>query len=176
MTSFDPDALLAALPRRSIRPLPPSISLRSARARAVPISSAVGEKGEYNGFSDRERYRTADLSNWLCKVGSVDRAQTCDICRSAAEDEHAENYYDLSTWVGLCRRCHRNMLHKRNANSMRWFELLDGHELPDHHWARLISGEPFDLAALLRSRGLREPVKSDFRHPVERGAKWELPI
>lgn len=160
--SFDPDALLVALPRREVRSFGPDVVVRAVDRRSVPDGSALFEKGSYNGFSDRERYRTADLSNWLAKVGSTERPLTCDICRAPADDEHAENYYDLTTWIGLCRRCHRSALHGRFARPERWLTLLDECQLPDHHWARLVSSEPFDLAALLRSRGWREPTKADY--------------
>jgi hypothetical protein len=159
---FDPDALLAALPHRLIRPFGPEVIVRSTKRRSPPEGSALFEKGAYNGFTDRERYRTADLSNWLAKMGCMERPQTCDICGAPADDEHAEDYYDLASWIGLCRRCHRASLHGRFARAERWMSLLDSYELPDHHWSRLVSSEPFDLAALLRSRGRREQIKADY--------------
>jgi len=122
----------------------------------------LGEPGQYNGFSSRERCRIAVLSNWLCRMGSVDRPTPCDLCGGQADDEHAEDYYDIASWIGLCRRCHRNILHGRFARPARWLELLDRCEVPDTHWARLIADQPFDLAALLRSRGIIEPTKATF--------------
>jgi len=53
-------------------------------------------------------------------------------------------------------------LHKRFTNPRKWSALLDLHELPEVHWARLVASEPFDLAQLLRDRGMREPTISDF--------------
>lgn len=161
-TNFDPDALLDALPRRTISPFRAEVSVRLARRVAAPLVSALFEKGAYNGFSDRERYRTAELSKWLAEVGSAERPSACDICGGTASDEHAENYYDLTSWVGLCRRCHRTLLHGRFARRERWLALLDQYQLPDQHWSRLVSSEPFDLASLQRSRGWREPTKADF--------------
>lgn len=160
--NFDADALLAALPKRSIRPVPAALLVRPAQARAHAQTSALGQKGEYNGFSGRERSRTAGLSNWLVQVGCTERPTNCEICGAPADDEHAENYYDLASWIGLCRRCHRTLLHGRFLRAGRWRELLDRHELLPGHWARFVCDEPFDLAALLRERGLREPVKRDF--------------
>lgn len=162
MTRFDPDALLAALPNRSIRSFSPEVVVRSTRRRSVPEVSALFLKGAYNGFSDRERYRTADLSNWLAKMGCTERPGRCDICSAPAEDEHAEHYYDLTSWIGLCRRCHRTTLHGRFARPERWLALLDECQVPERHWSRLVSSEPFDLAALQRARGWREPVKADY--------------
>ncbi|MFO1255013.1 MAG: hypothetical protein U1E37_05015 [Sphingomonadaceae bacterium] len=164
-SAFDPDALLAALPRRSIRQFGPDVMVRFSK-RSEPTGSALLLKGSYNGFSDRERYRTADLSNWLVKMGCTKRAAVCSICGSPAEDEHAEDYYDLTTWIGLCRRCHRTILHGRFVRPERWLSLLDEQGLPDGHWARLVASEPFDLAALLRSRGVREPIKIDFANSL----------
>lgn len=160
--SFDPDALLAALPRREVRAFGPEIAFRATERRTAPVGSAVFEPGAYNGFTDRERYRTADLSNWLAKVGSTQRPSDCDLCRAPADDEHAENYYDLTSWIGLCRRCHRSALHGRFERPAKWFTLLDASEVPEGHWARLVSLEPFDLAGLLRDRGWQEPIKADY--------------
>jgi len=53
-------------------------------------------------------------------------------------------------------------MHKRFTNAARWTALLDRNEIPDAHWARLVSPAPFDMASLLRSRGVREPTMSDF--------------
>lgn len=128
----------------------------------APDGPALLLIGSYNGFSHRERYRTADLSKWLAKVGCTERLVTCDICSASADDEHAENYYDLASWIGLCRRCHRSALHGRFARPERWLALLDQHQLPEGHWSRLVSRAPFNLAALQRSRGRREPTKADF--------------
>ena len=96
----------------------------------------LAEAGAYNGFSHRERYRTADLSNWLVKVGCTKRPDVCDLCKAPAQDEHAENYYDLTSWIGLCQRCHRSALHGRFKRSEKWFALLDAHEVPANHWSR----------------------------------------
>ena len=162
MNRFDPDALLAALPVRSVRRFGPDVTIRTIRRPAEPQGSALFAKGSYNGFSDRERYRTAAVSNWLAKIGCVERPPTCDLCGALADDEHAENYYDLSSWIGLCRRCHRASLHGRFARPQRWLTLLDDCQLPDLHWSRLVSSEPFDLAALQRARGCQEPIKADY--------------
>ena len=159
---FDADALLAALPKTSIRSLGEGLAVRSGTMRAPPQASALGETGEYNGFSGRKGSRTAGLSNWLTAVGCTEGPRTCDCCSAPADDKHAENYYDLGSWIGLCRRCHRSLLHGRFLRPGRWRELLNRHEVPAGHRAGLVSDEPFDLAALLRSRGSREPVRRDF--------------
>ncbi len=162
MIHFDPDALLAALPRRPIRRFGPEIVVRSNGQRLAPADSALFDKGAYNGFSDRERYRLADLSSCLLKIGCTERPGICDICGASAVDEHAEDYYDLTSWIGLCRRCHRTALHNRYTRPERSAALLDQCEVPDRHWARLVPSEPFDMAALFRSRGRREPMKADY--------------
>ena len=160
--SFDPDALLAAMPKREIRPIPEGVRIPKTRSRAVPTESAMGEPEEYNGFSKRERYRIADLSVWLAKVGATDRPTICDICGGEARDEHAENYYDLSAWVGLCIPCHRNALHKRFDKPSKWLELLDNYQLPNMHWTRLLSLKPFDMAAHIRKKSVYEPTRQNF--------------
>ena len=165
-SKFDPDALLAALPKRTISPFSIDIVFRSTGRKVTPEGSELLEDGAYNGFTHRERYRTADLSKWLTKVGSTQRPALCDICNAPADDEHAEDYYDLTTWIGMCRRCHRSALHGRFKRPSKWFALLDEHEVLAHHWARLVSLEPFDLAKLLRQRGAQEPIKADYAPDV----------
>lgn len=157
---FDPDALLASLPHRTITPI------RGIRRRTSaiepPTRSALGEKGEYNGFTGRERNRTAELSKRLIGLGATIRHSTCDLCGRPADHEHAENYYDLTSWIGMCKTCHVHALHGRFSRPQKWAALLDACEAPDTHWSRLVAPEPFDLAELLRSRGLREPTLTDF--------------
>ena len=157
---FDPDALLGSLPLREIK------QVGGVRPRAPQISevlgSSLGQAGEYNGFTKSERNRTARLSGRLVQLGATTRPSICDICGSGADDEHAENYYDLSRWIGLCKPCHRHALHNRFKRPLTWATLLDRYELPDEHWTRRLPMEPFDLAQLLRDRGAREPKLFDF--------------
>ncbi|MEO6092876.1 MAG: hypothetical protein ABIT04_11455 [Novosphingobium sp.] len=159
---FDPDALLAALPKREIKPLPAGIRVSPSKLREVRSGSVLGDEGEYNGFTSKERSRTAAVSNWLAAVGATERPPVCDICGRPGKHEHAENYYDLCSWVGICVRCHTNLLHKRLANDGRWQSWLGTCELPCDHWSRLVSPQPFDLAGLLRARGAHEPLRQDF--------------
>lgn len=157
---FDPDALLAALPHRDIEPLAGLPVRRSTIQRET--GSSLGHEGEYNGFSDRERKRTAEVSNKLIAAGATIRHANCDICGAPADHEHAEDYYDLTRWIGMCVKCHVHALHRRFTNPRKWATLLDVNEVRQNHWSRLISPEPFDLAQLLRSRGAREPTLRDF--------------
>ena len=159
---FDPEALLAAMPRREIRRLPDDFPIAASRPRTEPPVSSLGEKGEYNGFTDRERYRIADLSKWLAAAGVTARPAICEICGGGAKHEHAENYYDLTSWVGLCVGCHVNALHRRFDQPAKWRALLDRYELSEGHWTRLVATEPFDLARHVRLKGQREPMRQDF--------------
>jgi hypothetical protein len=157
---FDPDALLAALPRREIKPF---IGVRVRRSTIQrETDSSLGKNGEYNGFSGRERDRTAGVSKKLIAAGATIRHADCDICGAVADHEHAEDYYDLTRWIGMCVPCHVHTLHKRFGQPRKWAALLDQHELPNDHWSRLVSAQPFDLAQLLRDRGAREPTLFDF--------------
>lgn len=162
LAAFDPDVLLAALPRRQVRPAPQGTVFRSVATLAMPGTSTLGSSGEYNALSGAERRRAAAVSNWLCRLGSVERPTTCSICKAAADDEHAENHYDLSTWIRLCRRCHRSALHGRFVRPHNWETLVDRCEIPGWHWARVVTQQPFDMAGLLRSRSARDPRKGDF--------------
>ena len=73
---FDPDALLAALPRRQIKPLTGVNFRRSTFQRET--GSSLGQKGEYNGFTGRERTRTAEVSKKLIAAGATIRHPNCD--------------------------------------------------------------------------------------------------
>jgi hypothetical protein len=150
---FDPDLLLALLPRRVIRSLPPATQL--------PRKKSVGNLSDYNGFTGKERLRTFEIEKWLIGLGAVTPSHECDICHRPASGRHAEDYFDLSSWMGLCHSCH-SRLHKRFGNTRAWRERIEEADLPDDHWARAISREPFDLARLLRQREKCEPVHADF--------------
>jgi hypothetical protein len=150
---FDPDALLDALPRTQIALLP--------LGTVVPRRRSFGDLSDYNGFTGKERMRTFGVAKWLMEVGAMPRPQTCGICTGPADQSHAENYYDLSTWIDVCRSCH-GRLHRRFASPGRWSEHLDRCALAASHWTRLVSPEPFDLAGLLRQRGVVEPTYTSF--------------
>jgi hypothetical protein len=162
VNSFDPDRLLAALPTREITPVAASGRAIRVTVREVPLVSALGQPGEYNGFTLRERNRTASVSNWLVASNATARPPICDICGESAQHEHAENYYDLTTWIGLCVSCHVHTLHRRFTNPGKWLHLLNRHELPGNHWARLVAMAPFDLAHHVRNQGQREPSKVNY--------------
>ncbi len=162
MNAFDPDRLLAALPRREIVTVVAGVRTTRAKPRDPSFASALGQPGEYNGFTSLERNRTAALSKWLVANSATARPPVCDICGGAAQHEHAENYYDLTTWIGLCVGCHVHTLHRRFTNPKKWLALLDCQQLPDHHWARLTAMKPFDLAQYVRARGHLEPTKATY--------------
>lgn len=153
--AFDPDALLAALPRTSIALLPSTT--------VVPKRRSFGDlKTDYNGFTGKERMRTFGVAKWLMDLGAMPRPRVCGICAGPADQSHAENYYDLSGWIDFCRSCH-GRLHRRFTSPGRWSEHLGRHEIPEAHWSRRVSlDEPFDLADLLRQRGAVEPTYSSF--------------
>ncbi|HUO11162.1 MAG TPA: hypothetical protein VMU37_00245 [Caulobacteraceae bacterium] len=152
--AFGPDRLLAALPRREVGLLP--------AGTVVPRRRAFGDGMAYNGFTGKERYRTEGVAKWLADLGAMLRPQACDICRSPADHWHAENYYDLSSWIDLCRRCHVNLLHQRFVRPKAWAVHLDRHSVASDHWSRWVSTQEFDLAGLLRQRGASEPVYETF--------------
>lgn len=57
-------------------------------------------------------------------------------------------------------------LHKRFRQPGAWLGRLDRFAVDDDHWARLISPEPFDLAALLKARGSVEPTVESVLEPT----------
>jgi hypothetical protein len=132
----------------------------------VPKRRSFGDlANSYNGFTGKERMRTAGVSKWLVEVGALVRSSYCGICPSPAAETHAENYYDLSSWIDVCRGCHRS-LHSRFNSSAKWADRLDRLAVPPGHWSRLVSGEPFDLAGLVRRRGDCEPIYETFVQQV----------
>jgi len=151
--TFDADRLLSSLPHRHIAELGTSV--------VAPKVRAVGKLSDYNGFSGKERLRTFEVAKWLNKVGAMQHSGLCNLCNKTCDQQHAEDYYTLSTWIDMCRSCHTR-LHQRFRHSAQWQRYLDALNLTDGHWARMISSEPFDLALLLRTRGATEPVFENF--------------
>jgi hypothetical protein len=80
---FDPDALLAALPFREITTLV-RVRIRSSIIQRA-TGSSLGQRGEYNGFSGRERTRTAEVSKKLIAAAATIRHAKCDICGEIAD-------------------------------------------------------------------------------------------
>ncbi len=150
---FDPDALLAALPRRKIQPLLPETPL--------PRRRAVADLSDYNGFTGKERLRTFEVAKWLMRLGAMEKPSQCDLCGKDTDQQHAEDYYDLRTWMDVCRSCH-GKIHQRFRYPHKWQPFLDSLSVSSIHWVRLVSREPFDLAALLRARGVDEPSYETF--------------
>lgn len=153
MTGFDPDRLLAALPRRDIVVLPANT--------ALPKRRSVSDMMPYNGFTGKERLRPFEIWKWLAKQAAVQQGSSCNVCGRYARGQHAEDYYALESWMEICDSCHQR-LHKRFGDDRLWRARLDEAQVDACHWARLISAQPFDLATLLRSRGAREPDYADF--------------
>lgn len=152
MTSFDPDGLLALLPRRVIIPLPSDTP--------VPRPRAVSDMSAYNGFTGKERLRPFEIWKWLVRLNAVQQGDCCNICGRYSRGQHAEDYYTLVTWMDICDSCHQR-LHKRFSDDRLWLARLDEAHVPATHWSRAVSREPFDLAGLLRGRGGKEAAYSD---------------
>jgi hypothetical protein len=129
----------------------------------IPKVRAVGNLSDYNGFTGKERLRTFEVAKWLARIGAMPHSELCSICSQSCDQQHAEDYYDLTTWIDICRGCHQR-LHNRFRLSAAWHRWLDAQLLPTGHWANFMSPTPFDLAALLRSRGRSEPSFVDFQH------------
>jgi hypothetical protein len=154
MSSFDDaDRLLASLPRCRISAIP--------NGTPIPPVRAVGVLSDYNGFTGKERLRTFEVAKWLAKIGAMPHSLSCNICSAPTDQQHAEDYYDLSTWIDICRGCHTR-LHQRFRFPASWQTWLGARALPEQHWTKHLFTSPTDLAALLRSRGACEPTFQDF--------------
>jgi hypothetical protein len=148
------ERLSGALPHRRIDKLPSDTS--------VPTMPRIGSLSDYNGFTGKERLRTFEVAKWLIGCGAMDAPGDCDICGRPATGLHAENYYDLSTWIDLCHGCHVSRLHQRFARAESWSRWLDQNQLPDDHWARKVPPRPTNFATHIRSLGQSEPTFASF--------------
>lgn len=172
---FDPDALLEALPMRSLKARLPNAPPPRLNWSLLPTT--------YNGFTPMERGRTGAIAFWLQEFGCMARPDVCAICHSAATQQHAEDYYAFERWIDVCAGCH-GVLHKRFFQRSAWLNRLDRFAITADHWTRLVSPEPFDLAALLRSRGAREPPAANLaarllrpsRRPRQNYLEMGIPI
>ncbi len=153
VAAFDPQGLLDRLPRRPIARLLPSVP--------VPRVRSVGTLSDYNGFTGKERLRTFEVAKWLTRMGAMPYSGRCDLCGGNADQQHAEDYYDLTTWIDICRGCHVR-LHQRFRHSAAWTKWLDNIGYPPDCWARHIAPSPFNLAAYIRERGSVEPSFAHF--------------
>ncbi len=144
---------LAQLPRREIAPLPSHT--------AKPAIKISGKLADYNGFTREERLRTFEIAKWLLKVGAMQHSGQCSICGSAADQQHAEDYFELETWMDICRGCHGS-LHGRFRTPAAWERRLARFSLPADHWAAMLSSRPMDIAAYHRLVGRGEPTPADF--------------
>ncbi|HZC38891.1 MAG TPA: hypothetical protein VE221_09500 [Sphingomicrobium sp.] len=153
MQAFDIGTYLAALPRRDIGLLPLGTD--------APKPRANGSLQNYNGFSGKERLRTFELAKWLHRSGAMPHTGECSICGSPADQQHAEDYFDLTTWMDICRGCHVS-LHGRFATPDAWRRRVQQFHLPSSHWACALPSEEPDIAAFHRLRGRGEPTASDF--------------
>jgi len=152
--TFDPDALLAALPKRVI-------TYPQRELDAAPRLKAVSVSTEYNGFTAQERSRTSAVAAWLELDGWIAGPEVCGVRGNPAALPHAEDYYALESWIDICRGCHAR-LHMRFRWPDAWPRSLDLFEVAGGHWARLVSPRRFDLAGLLRGRGVCEPTLDMF--------------
>jgi hypothetical protein len=147
---------LNGLPRRIIPLLPSDTPL--------PKLKASGQLGNYNGFTGGERLRTFEIAKWLIKSGSLTHSGRCDICGGPADQQHAEDYFDLATWMDVCRGCHTS-LHGRLRTPVAWARRLESFSLAAAHWARELPPTELDVAGLHRSKQRGEPTAADFIAP-----------
>jgi hypothetical protein len=147
---------LDRLPRRTIQLLPSDT--------ALPKLKVSGQLRDYNGFTGEERLRTFEIAKWLIDLGALQHSGCCDICAGPADQQHAEDYFDLTTWMDICRGCHTS-LHGRLRTPAAWARRLETHSLAADHWARALSPIEVDVAGFHRSKGRGEPSATDFIAP-----------
>lgn len=153
---MDIAAYLADLPRRSIKRLP--------AGTAIPKIAASGKLTDYNGFTAQERLRTFEIAKWLIKSGAMQHSGRCSICGAPADQQHAEDYFDLETWMDICRGCHSS-LHSRFRTPAAWDRRIERFALDAGHWAKALPTCQIDVAAFHRSKGRAEPTAVEFVTP-----------
>ena len=155
-SSFQIAEFINSLPRRTI-PLLPSDTL-------PPSLKTSGRLRDYNGFTGAERLRTFEIAKWLIEGGVLQHSSRCDICKGPADQQHAEDYFDLTTWMDICKGCHTS-LHGRFRTPAAWARRLERYRIAANHWARRLPATEIDVAGFHRSNGRSEPMASDFIAP-----------
>lgn len=150
---IDAEVYLRSLPRRTIATIAADV--------LIPRAKSVGQLSDYNGFTGKERLRTFEVAKWLAAIGAMPHSGQCSICGSAADQQHAEDYFDLTTWMDICRGCHSS-LHSRFRTPAAWQRRLDKLEVPQDHWSRRLPEQQPDIAAYHRTRGVIEPTHASF--------------
>lgn len=156
--AFEIAAYLVGLPKRVIKPLPVGT--------AIPKITSSGKLTDYNGFTAQERLRTFEISKWLIKSGAMQHSGYCSICGAPADQQHAEDYFDLETWMDICRGCHSS-LHGRFRTPAAWDRRVASFALDADHWAKALPTFQIDVAAFHRSSGRPEPTAAEFVIPAD---------
>lgn len=149
----DIERLLAAIPKLRIDKFPQGTSLPRARAVKPLI--------EYNGFSGYARMRTWEVAKWLMADDKMPAPGVCNLCDRAADQYHAEDYYDFATYIPICRSCH-GKVHSRLRNFNAFERRRDEWGKPAGHWIYLIGPVELPIAQWCEARNRLEPSYADF--------------
>ena len=138
------------MPRLNGTPEKPRVRIHTRPTVGIPT-------GGLSPSSERSRTSAVavDLEGWIAGP------EVCGVRGNPAALPHAEDYYALESWVDICRGCHARP-HMRFRWPDAWPRSLDLFEVAGGHWARLVSPRRFDLAGLLRGRGVCEPTLDMF--------------
>jgi hypothetical protein len=148
--------ILAALPKLEISKFP--------AGSIVPRMPKVKPLISYNGFDGFERMRTWEVVKWLMAGGVMPTPKICDLCLGEADQYHAENYFDFSAYVPVCRSCH-GKVHNRLRFPSAWERNKASFAKPNEHWVNLLRNQDLPIADFCRSMGTVEPTFSDFIQP-----------
>lgn len=142
---FDPDAYIASLPVRELRPPRLDAPTRFPTWRwPLPRS--------YNGFSGIERVRGWQVSRWLEAAECLTCPEKCEICCGGSGVAfHSETYAHIARAPALCRSCHR-ALHRRHTEWREWRSIVDAGTRTGEEWFATALRHGFDLAGHLRAR------------------------
>ena len=144
---------LTSLPRLKIRQLPNEIR--------IPLMPSVKPLIPYNGFDGYQRTRTWEVAKWLMAHGAMPKPKYCNLCQASADQYHAENYFDFSTYIPVCRSCH-GKVHNRLRNFDTWATRLKSFKLPALHWANALGANPLEIAQWCDANNQLEPTFTDF--------------
>ena len=150
------ERLLGALPRLQIGTYPAGTK--------IPKQRKVSALLDYNGFDGFARNRIWEVCKWLMAGGVMPAPAECDICGGEGTQYHAENYFDLTTYVPICKSCH-SKVHNRLKNFRTWETRRAEFAKSEDHWINRLEPEQLPVAEWCSANNQTEPTFADFVAP-----------
>jgi len=137
---------------------------------------------EYNGFTGKERAANGAALLEAIRSGAIPAPSgACSLCGDpdAKVDYHSEDYAQPYSWSPpaayvVCISCHRNKLHKRFADPLKW-EAYKEHVRRGGYASDLKKpdvAKEFDAYVLSRRSGRPAQLCQLRPHPHQAGSQW----